>query len=62
MNQTQRAVYEVTVGSEELQASLDPPSAYDAPATLEYYVQAFDGRGNRSQSPSGKVTVEYCFY
>ena len=61
MNQAATAIYEATVGSEELEASLDPPS-YGAPATLEYYIQAFDSIGNRSESPTGTVAVEYCLY
>ncbi|MEE9617913.1 MAG: hypothetical protein V3T90_13045, partial [Anaerolineae bacterium] len=61
MNQAATAIYEATVGSEELEASLDPPS-YGAPATLEYYIQAFDNMGNRSESPTGTVAVEYCLY
>ncbi|HUX75029.1 MAG TPA: hypothetical protein VMY40_00135, partial [Anaerolineae bacterium] len=61
MNETATAIYEATVGNEELRASLDPPS-YGAPATLEYYVQAFDGIGNPSESPTGTVAVDYCLY
>jgi hypothetical protein len=61
MNQTGQTMYEATVGSEELERSLDPPTA-GASGTLQYYVQAFDGKGNRSQSPTGTVTVGYCLY
>jgi hypothetical protein len=61
MNETATAIYEATVGNEELQSSLNPPS-YGAPATLEYYVQAYDGIGNRSESPTGTVIVNYCLH
>jgi len=59
MNQTAQTTYEATVGSGELERSLDPPSYGDS-VTLQYYVQAFDGEGNRSESPTGTVTVAYC--
>jgi hypothetical protein len=61
MNQTATATYEATVGKEELEASLNPPS-YGTPATLEYYIQAFDSKGNPSASPTGTVTVGYCIH
>jgi hypothetical protein len=54
--------YEATVGSDELRASLDPPLSSMITATLEYYVQAFDGIGNHSQSPTSTVAVNYCLY
>jgi hypothetical protein len=60
MDQTTTARYRATVGSGELERSLDPPLSSVTPATLEYYVQAFDTTGNRSESPTGVVMVEYC--
>jgi LysM repeat protein len=59
MNETGTAIYEATVGNGELEASLDHPS-HGAPAKLEYYVQTVDDKGNRSESPTGTVTVEPC--
>jgi hypothetical protein len=59
MNQTTQTTYEATVGSGELERSLDPPSHGDS-VTLQYYVQAFDGEGNLSESSTGTVTVAYC--
>lgn len=61
MNQTAQTTYGATVGSEELKRSLDPPSQ-GAPATLEYYIQAYDGEDNWSTSSTGTVTVGYCLY
>ena len=51
--------FEATVDAEALGVSLDPPS-YGEPATLEYYIQAFDDKGNRSESATGTVIVQYC--
>jgi len=59
MDQVTMEIYGATVGDEQLRASLDPPS-YGAPVVLVYYVQAYDGKGNDSSSPSDTVTVEYC--
>jgi len=56
MSQASPNAYEATVGARELEASLLRP----APATLYYYIEAFDRRGNRSQVPTGTVTVELC--
>jgi hypothetical protein len=61
MNQAETAVYVATVRDQELRLSLDPPSN-GATATLQYYIQAFDGIGNRSESPVGTVAVGYCLY
>jgi len=61
MNQVTEATYEATVDSEALEASLDPPS-YGAPATMEYYIQGFDEKGNRSESNTNKLPIEYCLY
>ena len=61
MSQTATDTYAATLERAELEASLDPPS-YGASATLEYYVQAFDGVDNRSQSVTDTVTIEYCLY
>ncbi len=58
---TGTGTFEATVVAEALEASLDPPSS-GAPATLEYYVQAFDDRGNRSEGPTDTVGIEYCLY
>jgi LysM repeat protein len=50
--------FEATVDADALEANVEPP----APGTLEYYIQAFDDIGNRSQSSTGSVTIEYCVY
>jgi hypothetical protein len=60
MRQRATDTYAGTIGDAELKASLNPP--VQLRATLEYYVQAFDGRGNRSQSSTSTVRVEYCIY
>jgi hypothetical protein len=62
MTETEPDTYEATVGNDELEASLDPPLSSMITATLEYYIQAFDGIGNHSESPIGTVTVDYCMY
>jgi len=51
--------FEATVVGDALRASLDPPSS-GTPTILEYYVQAYDGIGNRSESPTDTVGIEYC--
>lgn len=55
---TGNGTYAVTVGARELRRSLDIP----APAILEYSIQAFDGAGNRSESTTGTVSIEYCLF
>jgi len=62
MNQTAGTTYAATVGSSELERSLDPPSYYGYNSTLEYYIQAYDNVGNLFESPAGKVEVVYCLY
>jgi hypothetical protein len=59
MSQTATSTYEATVRSEELEKSLNPPASGTS-AELEYYIQAFDGEGNASQSPVDTVTIVYC--
>jgi len=61
MNQTAGTTYAATVGSSELERSLDPPSYYDYGATLEYYIEAHDNADNLSESPAGQVQVMYCY-
>ena len=53
-------IYEVTVGSGDLEYSLNPP--VQQVATLEYYIGAWDNKENMSQGGSGQVTVNYCLY
>jgi hypothetical protein len=62
MTETETDTYEATVGNDELEASLDPPLSSVITATLEYYIQAFDGIGNLSESPTSTVAVDYCLY
>jgi LysM repeat protein len=50
--------FEATVGADSLEANIQQP----APGTLEYYIQAFDDGGYRSESSTATVTVEYCVY
>jgi hypothetical protein len=57
--------YSATIGPAQLMNSLNPPVPTTGPwcsttSTLQYYVQAFDGLDNVSQSPTGTVTVHYC--
>ena len=49
-------IYQLVVTWSDLQSSLTSPSQ----STMEYYVQAYDAVGNRSQSPTGTVTIGYC--
>jgi hypothetical protein len=62
MTQTGTDTYEATVGNNDLRASLDPPLSSTTPATLEYYIQAYDSKGNYSASPTGTVIVNYCLW
>ena len=59
MKQTATSTYGATVRDEELEKSLDPPLSVTS-ARLEYYVQAFDGEGNPSESSVYTVTIVYC--
>jgi LysM repeat protein len=58
---TGTGTFEATVDGAALEASLEPPVSGTS-STLEYYIQAFDGIGNRSQSSTGSVVVQYCLY
>jgi hypothetical protein len=62
MTQTGTDTYEATVGSDQLKDSLNPPLSSMVAATLEYYIQAYDSKGNRSDSPIGTVIVNYCLW
>lgn len=55
-----RGRFVVTITGEALQASLNPPADYYNDGTLQYYIEAFDGLGNSSQSGTGTVTIEWC--
>jgi len=65
MTQVQTGTWSAILSGESLQSSLNPPVPAGPvcanTSTLEYYVQAFDGVGNPSQSPTGTVTVHYCY-
>ena len=58
---TGTGTFEATVDAAALEASLEPPVSGTS-STLEYYIQAFDGIGNRSQSSTGSVIVQPCLY
>jgi hypothetical protein len=62
MTEAEPDTYEATVGYDELRASLDPPLSSMTPAKLEYTIQAFDTKGNRSESPISTVIVNYCLW
>ncbi len=65
MTQTQTGLYSATINATALQQSLNPPVPTGSCATtrtLEYYVQAYDALKNHSQSPTGTVTVHYCYF
>jgi len=34
---------------------------YGNTSTLEYYIQAFDGADNRSDSATRSLTIQYCY-
>ena len=63
MNQVQTGMYSATIGPNDLELSLNPPvsSGYGDQSTLEYRIQAFDGVGNRSDSSTRTLTVQYCY-
>jgi hypothetical protein len=63
MNQVQTGMYSATIGPNDLELSLNPPVSYGYgnQSMLEYYIQAFDGVGNRSDSSTRSLTIEYCY-
>ncbi len=61
MNLTGTSIYATTVIASELQASLNPPVTKGS-GTLEYYIQAFDTKGNQSTSSTRTVRIDYCLY
>ncbi len=64
MTQVQTGMYSATIGPADLVNSLNPPvptGTCFTTSSLQYYVQAFDGLSNHSQSPTGAVTVHYCY-
>jgi len=56
MSATGGGIYQATLGTAELSASL----ANYSPGNVEYYVKAWDSRGNPSQSGSRTFEVRYC--
>lgn len=63
MNQVQTGTYSASIGPNDLELSLNPPVSYGYGNTseLQYYIQAFDGVGNRTDSSTRTVTVQYCY-
>jgi hypothetical protein len=65
MSQGRGGTYFVTLSGESLQHSLNPPvpsgPVCSTTRTLQYYIQAYDGLNNYSESPWGAVTVHYCY-
>lgn len=63
MSQVQTGTYSATIGPDDLELSLDPPvtPGYGNTSTLEYYIQAFDGADNRSDSATRSLTIQYCY-
>jgi hypothetical protein len=65
MSQGRGGSYFVTISGESLQSSLNPPvpagPVCSTTSTLQYYIQAYDGLNNYSQSPTGTLTVHYCY-
>lgn len=64
MTQGRTGRYSATIGPAQLITSLNPPvptGTCSSTSILQYYVQAFDGLDNASQSPTGTVTVHYCY-
>lgn len=59
-----RGRFVVTITGPDLQASTNrykfDPAAPGDDGTLEYYIQAFDGLGNSSQTGTGTVPVKWC--
>ncbi len=60
MGQAQTGLYQATITGLDMVLSLDPPVNPKVNGTLQYYVQAFDNVGNRSESAAGSLTVRYC--
>jgi hypothetical protein len=62
MNEVQTGTWSATIGPNDLELSLNPPVTQRCGAqnSLEYYVQAFDSVGNRTDSQVRTATVEYC--
>jgi len=63
MNEVQTGTWSTSIGPSDLKLSLYPPVAQKCQQqnSLEYYVQAFDAVGNRTDtSPSRTLTVQYC--
>ncbi len=56
MNNTGGKNYQVTVGPNQLKASKDPYAGL----ILQYYVKAWDTKGNFAESKSGNVQIQYC--
>lgn len=64
MTPGQTATYSATITPALLMTSLNPPvptGTCSSTRLLEYYVQAYDGLENHSQSPTGTVTIHYCY-
>jgi hypothetical protein len=63
MTTAQTGMYSATIGPNDLELSLNPPVSYGYgnQSTLEYYIQAFDGVGNRTDSTTSMVIVQYCY-
>ncbi len=59
MSETMTGTYTVTVGGEDLQRSLDPPTG-GVTTTLEYYIRANDIYDNLSESDTESIDVGYC--
>ena len=56
-----RGNYSVTVGPSDLSRSMSQPAGAEQNGQMQYYIQAFDGLGNRSDSETGTVTIVYCY-
>ncbi|NIN68775.1 MAG: hypothetical protein GTO63_29630 [Anaerolineae bacterium] len=63
MSQVQTGIHSAAIGPNDLELSLNPPVSYGYgnTSTLQYYIQAFDSVGNRSDSSTRTVTVQYCY-
>jgi hypothetical protein len=55
-----RGYYSVTVGPTDLERSNSAPAGGEQNGYMEYYIQAYDSLGNRSDSGMGRVTIVYC--
>jgi hypothetical protein len=61
MNHQGRGLYRVTLGPVDLSRSMSQPAGAEQNGELQYYIQAFDELGNRTDSKTNTLTIVYCY-